>query len=199
MNTKQIQDPVKTKEEINKYIEQIYGYPNDIIRKDMFLNKTWDTICSLVQNSRHHPLVQETVREYRNFCPRVFVLLTILHGSFSHEPRMVTILKDLVGLLGDDLTEREMQYCEYAKSLVSPYFPGLLNTWENIQHVYREKYFNLDVLPPTPHHAYVMYTLHNEVAIGRKTSPEEIFGTLSVMHAQMSEIHSIVQNNTAPK
>lgn len=187
-----VPDP-NSKETLYHHINLVYGLPGEPILKEEFLHRTWESACSLVRHNRTHKLIQNAVGEYSDLCARVYVLLTILHGAYSHEPNIVTILKDLVGLLDKDLVEEEMQVCAYAEKASVPYFPGLLGTWENIQHVYREKYFPLSVLPRTPHLAYVLYTLNRAEAIGRPTRPEEVFGTLSVMHAKMGEIHSIVQ------
>lgn len=180
-----------SKEALYHYIDLVYGHYREPILKEVFLQRTWEIICSLTRHNREHPLIQESVREYRDLCARAYVLLTVLYGAFSHEPSTTSILKDFVRLLGKDLIEEEMKFCAYAEKATAPYFPGLLETWQDIQHVYQKKYFSLSVLPRTPHLAYVLYTLNNAKAIGKTTSPEEIFGTLSVMHARMNEVLSI--------
>jgi len=183
---------------LKQELTQIYGFRGEIISREDFLHHAWNGICSFTQGHRNSPLIQEAVREHRDFCARAYVLLTIQYGAFTGEADIVAVLKDLIGLLGKDLIEEEMRICEYASQAKFPYYPGLIEAWEDIQYVYREKYFDLSVLPPTPHLAYTLFTLNMRESIGKKMSPEEMFGKLSVLDGRTKEIHSLVRESQTP-
>jgi hypothetical protein len=178
------------------YIERLYEHPSETIEKERFFKQTWEALYHLIQHNRYHPLVIAVVKEYPYFIVWSYTLLTILHGSYGHAPRLTTVLKDAVDLLGEDLIEKELRFCEYVRKVQSPFFPGLFDTWLDIQRIHQDEYFNTIVLPPTAYHSYVLYTLNNTAAIGKRTSPEAIYGTLSVMHAKMTKVISVAHKPT---
>jgi hypothetical protein len=184
----------KTKEALHQHIALVYGAPGEFITKERFLHQTWEALSSLIRHNKHLPLVSATVRDYPYFIAWSYVLMTILHGSYSCEVKLTTFLKDAIDLLGEDLVEKEIELCNYARSAISPFFPGLFDLWQDIQSVHQSEYFDARVLPPTAYHSYVLYVLNNTAAIGRRTSPEEIYGTLSIMHAKMTRITSVVHS-----
>lgn len=188
-----------TKTLLKEHLRQFYGFRGGLIERKDFLHTAWAEISSLIQRERNTALVHEAVKEYTDLIPRAYVLLTLQYGAFAGEPDIIGILKDLVELLDRDLTEEEMRICEYARQVKFPYFHGLIETWEGIQHVYRAKYFDLKALPPSPHIAYALLTLNDAECIGKKMSPEEMFGKLSVFNEKMHEIHDTVRASQISK
>lgn len=195
MNTSSPNNTNTFKALLREQLIQIYGFRGEIIPRKDFLHHSWNGIDSFVKHQRHFPLIRDAVKEHRDFIARMHVILTIQYGAYTHEPDIVSMIKDLIDLLGKNLDKEEEKVCEYAAQTKFPYFPGLIETWKGIEQVYSEKHLDHEVLPRTPHLAYALFTLNNAESIGRKLSSEEMFGKLARLSGQMNEIHEIVRDS----
>lgn len=173
---------------------RVYGYGGESLSKEDFLRDSWGAIASFVKYNRTDPLIASAVRQHPDLIPRTYTLLTILYGAYGHEPNIRGILKDFIDMLNKDLVEEELQICEYARQKTEwSFFPGLQKTWGAIREVYGAEPFDLNLLPPTPYHAYAMLVLNRPESIKRNTDTEEMFGKLSTLHNQMMTVVALVQ------
>jgi len=177
------------KNELKDWVRTVFGHePNKVLSKEDFLRDSFRAIATLVHHNRHNPLIQEAVRQYPDLIPRGFTILSVLFGSFTTEPTKHAIARDFVNLLGDDLIDKELAVCTYAKEAkASAYFPQLVQALNTIRDIYDAEYFSLLVLPPTSHQAYVLYVLNCQNLLQKKVSKEEVFGNLAICHAKFQK------------
>ena len=169
------------------------GFRGEVLTKEIFLKSLWQHIASLVQYNRENSLVQTAVLDYPELIPRMYVLLSLLYGSYSYQPDIVSILKDLVKHLDQDLEEEELRICEYARGVGKDgFYPELSLTWTMIRRVYGAKEFGLDFLPPTPYHAYALLTLNRPQVIG-STDHATYFAAMADLHQSMQNVVSLTQ------
>lgn len=186
------------KEELRKRIRNIYGSEHtETLTKENFLKETWRVMSSFVHHNKRNLLIQYAAREYPNFTCRAYVILSIRFGKFGYEPTMRSVLDDFVDMLDKDFDEVELGACTYAeRKYALSFFPELYALREMINVVYGAKYFDLSVLPPTPHHAFVLIANNCPELLLNKTSPEALYGHMQVLARKIDELHSLVSSNT---
>jgi len=178
------------KEELKEWVRFMHGTGvNDVLSKSDFLRDSFEALASLVHHNKHNSLIQDAVRQYPDLIPRGFTILSVLHGVYTTEPTKKAVMRDFVNLLDEDLIEKELMVCTYARSnKTGAFFPQLVHVLDTIRDIYDAEYFSLQVLPPTSHQAYVLYVLNCADLLCKKVSKEEIFGNLAVCHARLNKV-----------
>lgn len=157
-----------------------------------FLHRTWDVLSRFVHWGKQNRLIQDAVKRYPDLIPRAYHIITVLYNAYGYVPHTKALLKDFIEILDDDLDEHELRVYEYAKYPKNGFLPGLSRVMPVIREVYGAKHFSLEVLPPSPYHAYVLFTLNHQGDIKREVSPAELFGILSIHDSQMKEIFRLI-------
>ncbi|HEY9585341.1 MAG TPA: hypothetical protein VJJ02_01985 [Candidatus Paceibacterota bacterium] len=175
---------------LRNWINVVYGlFGGEPLPRERFPQDSWRAIADLVHYNKGNPLVAEAVRRHPDLIPRCFTILTVLYGAYTSEPSRVSILKDLVSMLGKDLVEEERRVLEYAQTKGSgSFFPELYKVQEKIREIYATPRFNRAVLPPTPYHAYALHVLNSYDMLGKNTTTDLIFGQLFAHHSRMESI-----------
>ena len=164
------------------------------------MHDLWRALSSFTLNNKANSLVQDAVYklDHGDLIPRTFLILSILYGSYGYEPDEVSILKDLVRMLGDDLDEEELRVLEYAGTKTHTFFPELRFVWKTIREVYGTKEFDLALLPPTPYHAYSLFVL-NRPEIAFSPAPlDAVFGVLTGLNHHMQKVVTLASPGAKP-
>jgi hypothetical protein len=159
-----------------------------------FLKQSWEILGNFVHWNKSNPLLQRAVKTYPDLLPRCYFILTASFDAFGYMPTKLALAKDFIGMLNDDLVETELRVCEYAKTKKG-IFSGLSHVMPMIREMYGTEHFCLDVLPPTPHHAYVIFVLNHKEKIRTGVSLEELFGILAVHDSQLRKIFSLIASS----
>ena len=184
----------------NKLLIQYGGLCSEPLTKASFPHELWDGLASFVQQNKGNSLIQDAMVNLRHggLIPRVFLILSVLYGSYSYQPDKPHILKDFINMLDEDLDETELRVCEYAEGQTSAFFPELYVVWQNIRQVYGAAEFSLTVLPHTPYHAYSLFVLNRPKSLDGNLRHAALFGELSVLHHQMQTISANMKPGTKP-
>lgn len=185
------------REDLLTWISLVHGERGaPFFEQKAFLERTYDSMSLLVHYNKGNALIQKSVQACPYVIPRIFTLLSILYGAYTHEPTKISLLKDFVGLLDTDLVEQEICITEYARNTKVPgFFPELSQIYETIQEVYCSGRYSLHVIPPTPYHAYVMYVSQYYSLLGANPSAEEVFKRLVIVDGKWQEIVSYVDKS----
>lgn len=165
------------------------------MNKADFLHDLWSALGSFVHHNKQNSLIQNAVYklEHGDLIPRTFLILSVLYGSYGHEPDRVGILKDFINMLDKDLDEEELRICEYAQGKSDAFFPELSRVWIHIREIYGAAEFDLAVLPPTPYYAYSLLVLNRRQFVLGNINLATMFGALSILYHQMQNVLKCTQ------
>lgn len=172
-----------------RWIERVHEFPEEEpMDRRGYLHTSWSAIDGFIRLNRTNGIAQVGVREHPDLISRLYAVLTVLYGAYTAQPMLSTMLRDAIPMLDKDLAEEELRVWSYAKTCVpsgGSFFLELFHMLEMIRDVYGAKHFRLEALPPTPHHAYALLTLHRADLLERDLSREELFGHLSTLDARL--------------
>lgn len=176
-----------------EYAQTVYGHTSlEPISRESFLHVVWSTLSSFVHFNKHNPLMQDANKRCPFFGVQSYTILTILYGTYSHEPTKIEILKDFIRLLEKDLIEEELKVIEYANTKAGrTYLGGLSQLLSKIRTIFSEPEFASEQLPPVPYHAYALLTLNHAYVIGPDVTFREIYEVISVDNDRMQNLFSL--------
>lgn len=178
-----------------------YGEPRGAqMSKETFLQDLWRSISSFTLNNKANSLVQDAVYklEHGDLIPRVFLILSVLYGSYSYEPDEMSPLKDMIRMLGEDLDEEELKVLEYAEGKTHTFFPELRFVWKTIREIYGAEEFDLTILPPTPYHAYSLLVLNRPEIAFSPAHHDAVFGVLMGLNYRMQKVIDLAHPGEKP-
>lgn len=153
-------DILKLRDELKKSLI----YSDDPLRVDEYLSIVWDLFNSFFRHHRENALVAETHRECQFFICRIFTIATVFHSAFGYAPSRRDLLVTAINLLGEDLTEKELELFAYVDSVITSgrgmYAPGAVAFYIRLVGLYRERDFPHDHAPPSPWHAFPLLALN---------------------------------------
>lgn len=154
-------DILKLRDELKK---KSLIYADDPLRVDEYLSIVWDLFNSFFRHHRENALVAETHRECQFFICRIFTVATVFHSAFGYVPSRRDLLVTAINLLGDDLTEKELELFAYLDDVIKSgrgmYASGVVAFYIRMVGLYRERDFPHDHAPPSPWHAFPLLALN---------------------------------------
>lgn len=154
-------DILKLRDELKK---KSLIYSDDPLRVDEYLSIVWDLFNSFFRHHRENALVAETHRECQFFICRTFTIATVFHSAFGYVPSRRDLLVTAINLLGDDLTEKELELFTYLDDVINSgrgmYASGVVAFYIRMVALYRERDFPHDLAPPSPWHAFPLLALN---------------------------------------